>query len=57
MPVDFRDEVRNIVSGVTGTVDAIYTIGGVQYVDVICGERMFYASPVAKWEVVAKCDE
>lgn len=52
--VDFRDEVINTVSGVSGIVDATYTIEGVNLVDVICGDRVYYASPNSNWETVAK---
>jgi hypothetical protein len=59
--VDFRDEVRNTVSDVTGTVVAIYTLssatGNITYVDVLCGDRVYWKSPVTNWEVVKRCDE
>lgn len=57
MTVDFMDEVKNKVSDVVGTVHTIYTIDNVKYIDVICGEKIYYKSPVANWEVVNKCDE
>ena len=57
MAIDFRDNVVNVVSGVIGIVDAIYTMSGVTYVDVIVGEKMYYKSLVTKWNLVSKCDE
>lgn len=57
MTVDFRDNVSNIVSGVIGIVDAIYTKRGIIYVDVIVGEKMYYESPVTNWTVMSKCNE
>ena len=55
--IDFLDDVKNTVSGVTGRVDAIWTEGDVTYVDVISDERMHYKSPVTNWELIAKSDE
>jgi hypothetical protein len=55
--IDFLDEVKNTVSGVTGRVDAIWTEGDVTYVDVISDERMYYKSPVTNWGLIAKSDE
>lgn len=57
MPIDFRDEVRNTVTGVVGTVDAIYSIYGISYIDVIIEDKMEYKSPVSNWELINKCDE
>jgi len=57
MTVDFRDNVSNIVSGVIGVIDAIYTINNITYVDVMVGEKMYYESPVTNWTVTSKCDE
>ena len=57
MTIDFRDEVRNTVSDVMGTVDAIYTIDDIEYIDVIVDDKMYYKSPVSNWELIVKNDE
>jgi hypothetical protein len=51
---DFRDEVRNKLSGVSGIVDAVYTKNGVKYLDVCVGDRMYYEMLASNWEVVEK---
>jgi hypothetical protein len=55
--VDFMDEVKSKLNDTSGVVNAIYTIGGITYVDVKTDKRIYYQSPVTNWEVVKKCDE
>ena len=52
--VAFQDEVKHTVTGIIGTVIAIYTKGEKTYVDVRSAEydRVFYTSPIENWEVV-----
>ena len=49
----FQDEVKHLLTGVTGTVIAIYEQGGKMYVDVRSSEydRVFYKSPIENWAV------
>lgn len=51
--VAFQDEVKHLLTGVTGTVIAIYEQGGKMYVDVRSSEydRVFYKSPIENWAV------
>lgn len=52
--VAFQDEVKHLLTGVTGTVVAIYEQGNKTYVDVRSSEydRVFYKSPIENWTVV-----
>lgn len=52
--VAFQDEVKHLLTGVTGTVIAIYEQGGKMYVDVRSSEydHVFYKSPIENWAVV-----
>jgi hypothetical protein len=55
----FQDEVTHKLSGVTGTVIATYTSGGVAYLDVRSAsyDRIFYKSPAENWTVVRTKEE
>ena len=52
--VDFQDEVKHLLTGVSGTVIAIYEQSGKTYVDVRSAEyeRVFYKSPIENWTVI-----
>ena len=54
---DFLDEVKNVVSGVSGTVLAVYILAGVPYLDVRIAQRMYYRTPASNWETVHANDE
>ena len=54
---EFLDEVKNVNSGVVGTVLAIYKTGADTFLDVRIAQRMYYGSLIANWEVVIPNDE
>ena len=57
--VDFQDEVKHLLTGVSGTVIAIYEQGNKRYVDVRSSEydRVFYKSPIENWTVIRTQEE
>ena len=57
MAIDMYDDVQNKNSGAVGKVHAMYTLDGVDYIDVFCDDRMHYKMIVANWTVVALNDE
>jgi len=54
---EFLDEVTNTVSGVSGTVLAIFPLNGETYLDVRVAQRMYYRTPASNWTVVIPNDE
>ena len=56
---DFQDEVKHLLTGVSGTVIAIYEQSGKTYVDVRSAEyeRVFYKSPIENWTVIRTQEE
>lgn len=51
---EFLDTVVNNKSGVSGTVDASYSINGIDYIDVLVGTNMHYKMLRSNWKVVTK---
>lgn len=55
--IDMLDVVKHKLNETTGTVIAMYSIGGIAYLDVRGDYRIYYETPKENWTVVSKRNE
>lgn len=58
-PIQLGDEVKNLNSNdVSGTViTVINRFNGITTIDVRCGDRIHYDSPIGNWETIVKVED
>lgn len=49
MSIAYLDEVQNIDNEYAGTVITIYVEDGITYLDVRCGDHVYYDTPASGW--------
>jgi len=54
---DYLDEVKCKINDTAGTVNAIYEIDGITYLDVEVDDRIYYKSPASVWETIIPYEE
>jgi hypothetical protein len=56
-PFDIGDTVKHTVTGTVGLVNAVYSIEGIEYLDITLEGCIKYHSPSRFWTIVTKVDE